>query len=182
MVDAAFALFLAQGFDNVTMEEVAGAAGVSRSTAYRRFATKEDLVLEVPRRWLEAFDEGESTLDDSAGLADAIRATCMAVAHHIDANTQLVRDAYKVLEQASSLRASGGATTAWLERFVALIDHYGDRQAAEAGRPSEATIALAGAYLGAIDALMQRWADDGGKDSVPDLINRLLDRMEPTLA
>ncbi len=182
MVQAAFSLFLEHGFDNVTMEQVAQAAGVSRSTAYRRFATKEEVVLEVPKRWLEAFDRALDGLDEDADLAQALRATCMAVAIHIDQNIDLVRQAYAVLELAASLRASGAATTAWLERFVLLIDRFGQA----AGDPMtaervEITTTVAGAYLGAIDATMQRWADDGGRESVEGLIDRMLDRMEPML-
>ncbi len=41
----AFEVFLREGFDSVTVNDVAAAAGVSRSTFLRYFATKEDAVL-----------------------------------------------------------------------------------------------------------------------------------------
>ncbi|WP_323747359.1 TetR family transcriptional regulator [Catenulispora rubra] len=41
----AFGLFLRDGFDNVTVNDLAAAAGVSRSTFLRYFDTKEDAVL-----------------------------------------------------------------------------------------------------------------------------------------
>ncbi|MFB4262628.1 TetR family transcriptional regulator [Nonomuraea sp. GTA35] len=42
---AAITLFLERGFDEVSVAEVAAAAGVSKPTLFKYFATKEDLVL-----------------------------------------------------------------------------------------------------------------------------------------
>jgi AcrR family transcriptional regulator len=46
--DHAVRLFVQRGFDNVTVEEVARAAGVSHMTFYRHFPTKESVVLDDP--------------------------------------------------------------------------------------------------------------------------------------
>jgi AcrR family transcriptional regulator len=56
---AAMALFTAQGFDKVTISQVADAAGVSKMTVTNYFPRKEDLV----------FDRAEVTI---ASLADAV--------------------------------------------------------------------------------------------------------------
>jgi AcrR family transcriptional regulator len=56
---AAMALFTAQGFDQVTISQVADAAGVSKMTVTNYFPRKEDLV----------FDRAEMTI---ASLADAV--------------------------------------------------------------------------------------------------------------
>jgi AcrR family transcriptional regulator len=45
IADAAIALFLARGFDEVPVNDIAAAAEVSKPTLFRYFATKEDLVL-----------------------------------------------------------------------------------------------------------------------------------------
>jgi AcrR family transcriptional regulator len=45
IADAAISLFLARGFDNVSVVDIAAAAEVSKPTLFRYFATKEDLVL-----------------------------------------------------------------------------------------------------------------------------------------
>ncbi|MEV4516394.1 helix-turn-helix domain-containing protein [Dactylosporangium sp. NPDC049525] len=58
IADAALALFLAKGFDRVTVAEVADAARVSVNTAFNYFPTKEDLFFdrqdEVVRRLADA--------------------------------------------------------------------------------------------------------------------------------
>jgi AcrR family transcriptional regulator len=43
--ETAISLFLAHGFDNVSVADIADAAQVSKPTLFRYFATKEDLVL-----------------------------------------------------------------------------------------------------------------------------------------
>jgi len=45
IADAAISLFLAYGFDHVSIVDIAAAAEVSKPTLFRYFATKEDLVL-----------------------------------------------------------------------------------------------------------------------------------------
>src|SRR5438105_3307061 len=51
IADKAMQLFVARGFDHVTVAEVAAAAGVSEKTVFNYFPTKEDLFYdEVPAR------------------------------------------------------------------------------------------------------------------------------------
>ncbi|MFI9639217.1 TetR/AcrR family transcriptional regulator [Micromonospora sp. NPDC051925] len=45
IADVAITLFLAHGFDQVSVNDIAAAAEVSKPTLFRYFATKEDLVL-----------------------------------------------------------------------------------------------------------------------------------------
>ncbi|MEU9455154.1 TetR family transcriptional regulator [Streptomyces sp. NPDC048277] len=47
LAQVAFDLFRQKGFDNVTLDDLARAAGVSRSTYLRYFGTKEDAVLDT---------------------------------------------------------------------------------------------------------------------------------------
>ncbi|WP_147917297.1 TetR family transcriptional regulator [Ruania zhangjianzhongii] len=45
ITQVAMALFLEHGFDNVTIDEIVSAAGISRRSFFRYFGTKEDVVL-----------------------------------------------------------------------------------------------------------------------------------------
>jgi AcrR family transcriptional regulator len=58
--DAALELFAQDGFDQVTVEQIAEAAGVTERTFFRHFSTKEDVI----------FANGEQII---AELADAVR-------------------------------------------------------------------------------------------------------------
>jgi AcrR family transcriptional regulator len=68
--DIATRLFLAHGFDKVTIAEVAAAAGVAKMTVTNHFPRKEDLVLDIheqlvalPSRVVTTRGPGESALD-----------------------------------------------------------------------------------------------------------------------
>jgi AcrR family transcriptional regulator len=53
LLDAALALFNAQGYSDTTMEQVARAAGASTKTLYSRYANKAELVKSVVSRIVE---------------------------------------------------------------------------------------------------------------------------------
>ena len=55
MIQAATQLFLGQGFDASTMDQVAESAGVSRRTLFRYFPSKVDLVFPEHDRRLSDF-------------------------------------------------------------------------------------------------------------------------------
>ena len=72
----AFELFLREGFDKVTIDDLAAAAGVSRSTFLRYFGTKEDAVLSAferkGERVADALRARPATEDDWTALRRAL--------------------------------------------------------------------------------------------------------------
>ena len=174
LVETAFDLFVERGFTNVSMEEVAQAAGVSRSTLYRRVPTKEDLVFAVPARWIVVFDNAVEALPPDASLGDAIGHPALAVAAHIDQNNEIVRTAYQILGQSPTLQQSGLATTAWLGRITDVVERF-------SAADTETALVLAGAYFGAIDAMMFDWANVDATSSVTERTTRLLALLAPIL-
>ncbi|GBE68079.1 hypothetical protein MFM001_45410 [Mycobacterium sp. MFM001] len=79
---AAYRLFAEHGFDNVTTEQIAAAAGVSPSTFFRHIASKEELLLHQVRRGWEAIasllEERPSAEPSDVALARAIEARTAA--------------------------------------------------------------------------------------------------------
>jgi len=75
---AAYRLFAAHGFDNVTTEQIAAAAGISPSTFFRHIASKEELLLDQFRRGGEAIvsllEQRPSAESPDVALARAIEA------------------------------------------------------------------------------------------------------------
>jgi TetR/AcrR family transcriptional regulator, mexJK operon transcriptional repressor len=63
VIDAALKLFLANGFDAASMEQVALAAGVTKGTVYARHPTKEALLTAVIERAIEDWSH-EASLND----------------------------------------------------------------------------------------------------------------------
>jgi AcrR family transcriptional regulator len=69
--EAAIALFLERGFDEVSVADIAAAADVSKPTLFKYFATKQDLVLH--RIADHAHEAARVVKASSAGPAEALR-------------------------------------------------------------------------------------------------------------
>jgi AcrR family transcriptional regulator len=76
IVGAALRLFAAHGFDAVTVEEIAAAAGISLSTLFRHVPGKDELLVDVVRtgraRIVANFERRPATEPASKSLAHAI--------------------------------------------------------------------------------------------------------------
>ena len=122
IVDVAIPLFRERGFDNVAMSDIAQAAGVSRRTLFRYFATKDDLVFEFPRRWLEVLDATLATRAATESTRDVWRRAILDVAEFIRDDAHHVLAAFEVLSASPTLAARHGRSDAeWVARYVELI-------------------------------------------------------------
>lgn len=119
VVAAALELFASQGFDQTSVEQIAKAAGVSRSTFFRQFGGKEDVVFadhEVLLEQLRAFlAEGH---DDPWG---AVCAASESVFAHFAHDPELARRRYQIVRQVPVLREREIIT---VFRYERLFDDY----------------------------------------------------------
>ncbi|GAA3204617.1 helix-turn-helix domain-containing protein [Microbacterium terregens] len=119
VVAAALELFERQGFEATSVEQIARAAEVSRSTFFRQFGGKEDVV----------FADHEVLLDElrewlGNGHDDPWRAVCEAserVFRHFAAEPDVARRRYTVVRQVPALREREIVT---VFRYERLFDDY----------------------------------------------------------
>lgn len=119
VVAAALELFASQGFDQTSVEQIAKAAGVSRSTFFRQFGGKEDVVFadhEVLLEQLRTFlAEGH---EDPWG---AVCAASESVFSHFARDPELARRRYQIVRQVPVLREREIIT---VFRYERLFDDY----------------------------------------------------------
>ena len=119
VVAAAIDLFATQGFEATSVDEIARAAGMSRSTFFRQFGGKDDVVCADHEALL---DDGRSFLDE--GHPDPWLAVCEAsklVFRHFAADPELARRRYRVVRQVAALRDREIVT---VFRYSRLFDEY----------------------------------------------------------
>ncbi|MFI9828133.1 TetR family transcriptional regulator [Streptomyces sp. NPDC051913] len=176
----AFELFRRDGFDKVTVDDLARAAGVSRSTFLRYFATKEDAVLSA----LESDSEAKGER-----VAEALRAR----AADEDDWTALRRVLAKAaLEPYHQDPAAALALTRLIRDTPALCDRRLAKQhrwrpalahaLAERGGSPEPTLAhwvRASAALDCLNAAVDHWSDSEGTLDLVGLLNEAFAALAP---
>ncbi|XVV09555.1 TetR family transcriptional regulator [Actinoplanes sp. CA-131856] len=176
---AALQLMAARGFDTVTVDEIVAAAGVSRRTFFRYYASKEDVVIEM----LE-------TLGDQmrAELASrpADEPTAMALRHAVEVAVLDCKDnTGKALPVVRLVLRTPALYARSLERQAAWRDDMTDVLAARLGRDrvSDMFPGLAvGIALTALEDVLRRWAESDGTADPLELTARAFEVIGPALA
>jgi AcrR family transcriptional regulator len=121
LLDAAHDQFCRMGIRRSTMEDVARRAGVSRITAYRRFATKDALVEQVVRReFRRYFDQFLVDIEEARTVADRVELGFVSALQAIRRNP-LIGGLMNVEPDVliPSMIGDGGRTVGTVQRFVA---------------------------------------------------------------
>lgn len=173
--DAAIDLFVEHGFDTTSMEDVASAAGVSRRTLYRYFATKDDIVFEAPRQWLEVLDGVLSDRREDEPTRDLFRRGLIEVAGFVEDHADAVLRAYSVVASSPALAARHGRSDAeWIARYV-------EEMAPDVASRKHGTleaVTAATALVGAQNGLIAVWASQYQPNEVVRLMQMMLDQVD----
>jgi AcrR family transcriptional regulator len=161
----AFEKFCLSGFAQVTFDELASAAGVSRSTFLRHFRTKEDAVLfvfdPVGEVVASAFERGGADAG-VPGLRDALRA----------AATQLTRETPELRDVMELVAATPELTAGLLAKQSRWMADARPAAASLSPDPVTAEAHLAAAFACFTVALLM-WGTES-EESLTDLLDRAL--------
>jgi AcrR family transcriptional regulator len=87
-------LFRRHGFERVTVERIAGEAGIGAATFYRYFGTKDGVLFDYQSRWLQDLRRAADGLDVNVPRGDQVRYLLGVLVKIFDAelDTMQVRD------------------------------------------------------------------------------------------
>ncbi|SNQ50377.1 Transcriptional regulator [Frankia canadensis] len=169
----AFDLFDRQGFEATTINQIAAAAGLSRSSFFRYFATKEDVVLlGVEERGLVLRDALAARPPDETPW-QALRRALEVIVRLNSENPDRVLRLSRMMVETPSLQA----------RQMQREDTWARLLAPEIARrlglsPQDTTDprpgALASAALGCFHASMRVWRESGGKADLAALLDQAM--------
>ncbi len=119
VMSAALDLFREQGFEATSVEQIAQAAGVSRSTFFRQFGGKDDVVFADHELLLDMLREYLDRPHENPWVA--VRDASIKVFRHFAADPELARRRYAVVREVPALREREIVT---VFRYERLFDEY----------------------------------------------------------
>jgi TetR/AcrR family transcriptional regulator, regulator of mycofactocin system len=120
--NVAIDLFTARGFDEVSVDDVAEAAGIARRTLFRYYPSKNALPWGDFEAHLARMRDLLSDLDPDVGIDDALRTALLAFNTFDDAETARHRQRMRVILQTAALQAYSMTMYAgWRAVVVAFV-------------------------------------------------------------
>jgi AcrR family transcriptional regulator len=189
LTDVAMDLFLARGFEATTVDEIAAAAGISRRSLFRYFASKEAIIFDslqdVGERLAEALGKRPREEDPWVALRRSFE---VVTAYNVD-NPERTLAFWTMLEETASLKARHfEQLMRWQQLLVPDIAvRLGETDGASSGvnRDARADLdgpcapAVVGAALACLDAANHAWLRSRGKADVVRLLDEAMRAVRP---
>jgi AcrR family transcriptional regulator len=176
LAEAAFELFRREGFDKVTLDDLAAAAGVSRSTFLRYFGTKEDAVL-------GAFDAHGRQAADALRVRPADEDDWTALRRALDTVIERYRaDPVRALATTRLVRDTPALCARQLEKQHGWRPALAQALAERGGSPEAATLAQtvrAAAALDCLNVAIDHWTASDGRLDLVDLLDEAFAALAP---
>jgi AcrR family transcriptional regulator len=167
----ALELMLRDGYDAVSVDAIAAAAGIGRTTFFRYFGSKPGVVwapFDATLAWLR---EGLAVADAGSDTLDTVRTAIVSSTRSAVFSSDVWLERFQLLDSHPSLRAD--AHEHWENWKQTLASHIAESGAGDANDP--VPMAIAGACHGVFLAELRNWRNtDDARDA---LIERLGDSL-----
>lgn len=178
LVEAAYALFAEKGYAHTTMDEVAERAGLSRRTAFRYFATKEELVFPAREARL-AMLRAELRPRGGERAFETVRRACLALAKHFEADRERQLAQWRILRGEPALVGRDLDFDRESEAAIEAAFASGERDTPRARRRAKVRAA---AVTGAVRATLREWLEGGASADLAKLGRETFAELEAGLA
>lgn len=167
--DAALKLFAERGYERVTVDEIADAAGVARRTFFRYFPAKEAVLFSRQARDIEAFSAAIAASRERGVVGiHAVREALLAMVPMIEADRDAMVTRQAIVDASPVLFALENADDQEWERSIAgalALGGWGEIDAALA----------AGLLIGLVNATLREWRRREPPPPLAELATRALD-------
>ena len=169
---SALNLFFHQGFEGTSVEQIAARAGVSRSTFFRYFETKEDVVLDdIAERGLLVRTALESRPPDEPALEALVAAVKTLYTPETAAES---RELARMIAATPSLRARHGEKRRyWMDLLLPEVERRLEVRPGSTTDPRAR--ALVACVLTCLDVATEMWSANDRHDDPLALFVRSLD-------
>src|ERR1700712_2766114 len=116
LIEAAFELFGERGYEVTTVEDIAERAGVGRTTFFRNFRSKDEVVFPDHEQLMEAIKARLATSTDSTALVAVAEAVRLVLLRYIEEGER-ARLRYALTSRVSALRDREIASVAQYQRL-----------------------------------------------------------------
>lgn len=161
MAEAAFVLFAEYGFDETTIEQIVERAGVGRTTFFRTFASKEDVIFPDHDLILGRIRDRLAASNEKTALLAIEDAARLVLQHYLDEG-DVARVRYRLTSKVPALRAREIASA---QQYRLVFKHYILEWLGEGDDSELRADLMAAAVVTAHNHVLRRWLR--GQTSAP---------------
>ncbi|GAA2379263.1 TetR/AcrR family transcriptional regulator [Dactylosporangium salmoneum] len=165
LVDAAFDLFDERGFEQTTADDIADRAGVGRTTLFRHYRSKEDVIFPDHDRLLAAVKERLATSSADTALVAVTDAVRLVLMRYVEEGDR-ARRRYRITSRVAALRDREIASVARYQRL--FREFIADWMGPAPGAALRAEL-MASAVVSAHNHVLRRWLRRDAKDPAAEL-------------
>ena len=166
LAEAAFALFGERGYEQTSIDDITERAGLGRTTFFRHYRSKEDVIFPDHDRLLEQISERLRTSSDGTALVAVSDAVRLVLRHYV-AEGDLARRRYAITSAVPALRDREIASVA---RYQRLFREFIAGWMGDPGEPASLRAELmAAAVVAAHNHVLRRWLRGESPDPLAEV-------------